>query len=33
VRCKTLEGCSHHGLYENGVLYGETIDSYFSEYD
>ena len=33
VRVKTLEGCSHHGLYENGSLYGETIDSYFSEYD
>lgn len=33
VRCKTLEGCSHHGLYENGAFYGETIDSYFAEYD
>jgi len=33
VRTKTLDGCSHHGLYENGSLYGETIDSYFAEYD
>ncbi|KAL7523003.1 hypothetical protein ACHAWX_007740 [Stephanocyclus meneghinianus] len=33
LRFKTLEGCSHHGLYENGPLYGETIDSYITEYD
>ncbi|KAL3802291.1 hypothetical protein ACHAWO_002139 [Cyclotella atomus] len=33
VRCKTLDNCSHHGLYENSALYGETIDSYFAEYD
>lgn len=33
VRFKTLEGCSHHGLLENGELYGEMVDSYFSEYD
>ena len=33
LRYKTLEGCSHHALFENGKLYGETLDSYFSEYD
>lgn len=33
LRYKTLEGCSHHGMLENGALYGDIIDSYFSEYD
>ena len=33
LRYKTLKGCSHHGLLENGKLYGEIIDSYFAEYD
>jgi len=33
LRYKTLEGCSHHGLFEKGTVYGEIIDSYFGEYD
>lgn len=33
LRYKTLEGGSHHGLLENGALYGEIVDSYFAEYD
>lgn len=33
LRYKTLEECSHHGLLENGELYGEIVDSYFGEYD
>eukprot|EP00980_Cylindrotheca_fusiformis_P001931 scaffold439_cov88-Cylindrotheca_fusiformis.AAC.4 len=33
VRCKTLKGCSHHGLLENGTIHGEIVDSFFSEYD
>lgn len=33
LRYKTLEGCSHHGLLENGSMYGEMVDSYFAEYD
>lgn len=33
LRYKTFEGCSHHVLQENGAIYGETIDSYFGEYD
>ncbi|KAL3794403.1 hypothetical protein HJC23_012940 [Cyclotella cryptica] len=33
LRFRTLEGCSHHGLYENGSLYGEIVDSYVTEYD
>lgn len=33
VRMKVLEGCSHHGLLENPAVYGEMVDSYFSEYD
>eukprot|EP00558_Chaetoceros_sp_UNC1202_P013677 CAMPEP_0197233254 /NCGR_PEP_ID=MMETSP1429-20130617/1367_1 /TAXON_ID=49237 /ORGANISM="Chaetoceros sp., Strain UNC1202" /LENGTH=303 /DNA_ID=CAMNT_0042691469 /DNA_START=351 /DNA_END=1262 /DNA_ORIENTATION=+ len=33
VRMKVLEGCSHHGLLENGKEYGQIVDSYFSEYD
>jgi proline iminopeptidase len=33
VRYKTLEGCSHHGLLENGPLYGDAVDSFFGEYD
>lgn len=33
VRERTLTGCSHHGLLENGSTYGDVIDSYFGEYD
>ena len=33
VRVKVLEGCSHHGLLENGNEYGDTVDSFFAEYD
>jgi proline iminopeptidase len=33
IRFKVLPGCSHHGLLENGPLYGEVIDSFFAEYD
>jgi len=33
LRFKTLEGCSHHGLFENERLYGEIVDSFFGEYD
>lgn len=33
VREKVLEGCSHHGLLENSVEYGELVDSFFAEYD
>ena len=33
LRKKILEGCSHHGLLENGPMYGEILDSYFAEYD
>jgi len=33
LRFKTFEGCSHHICLENGPAYGETVDSYFAEYD
>jgi proline iminopeptidase len=33
VRLKTVAGCSHHGLLENGALYGDMVDSFFAEYD
>ena len=33
VRYKTLKGCSHHGLLEDGKVYGEILDSFCSEYD
>jgi proline iminopeptidase len=33
VRYKTLKACSHHGLLENGILYGDLIDSFCGEYD
>jgi proline iminopeptidase len=33
VRMKVLEGCSHHGLLEFPEQYGETVDSFFAEYD
>ena len=33
VREKVLEGCSHHGLLERGDMYGEVLESFFSEYD
>jgi len=28
-----LKGCSHHGLLENGRLYGDTINSFLKEHD
>lgn len=33
VRMKVLEGCSHHGLLEFPEQYGDTVDSFFAEYD
>ena len=33
VRERTLVDCSHHGLLENGGIYGDIVDSYFGEYD
>jgi len=33
VRYKVLNDCSHHGLLENGPIYGDIVDSFFSEYD
>lgn len=33
VRVKELEKLSHHGLLEDGNMYGELVDSYFAEYD
>lgn len=33
LRYKTLKGCSHHGLFEDGAAYGELIDSFCAEYD
>jgi len=33
VRFKVLQGCSHHGLLENGNIYGDLVDSFLSEYD
>ena len=33
LRYKTMKGCSHHGLFEDGVTYGEIIDSFCAEYD
>lgn len=33
VRYKTLVGCSHHGLLENGSSYGDLVNAFFSEYD
>lgn len=33
IREKMLEGCSHHGLHEDGPLYGEIVDSFCKEYD
>lgn len=33
VRERTLADCSHHGLLENGPMYGDVIHSYFGEYD
>mmetsp|Transcript_893 Transcript_893/g.1758 ORF Transcript_893/g.1758 Transcript_893/m.1758 type:complete len:348 (+) Transcript_893:2-1045(+) len=33
IRYHTLVGCSHHGLLENPALYGETLESFFAEYD
>jgi pimeloyl-ACP methyl ester carboxylesterase len=33
VRSKVLDGCSHHGLLEDGSRYGDIVDSYFAEYD
>jgi hypothetical protein len=33
VRYRTLDGCSHHGLLENPVVYGDIVDSFYAEYD
>ena len=33
LRYKTMKGCSHHGLFEDGATYGELIDSFCAEYD
>lgn len=33
IREKVLTGCAHHGLLENGQLYGDLVDSFFTEYD
>ncbi len=33
LRYRTLSGCSHHGLSEDGASYGEIVDSFFGEYD
>jgi proline iminopeptidase len=33
VRSKVMDGCSHHGLLEQGALYGNIVDMYFAEYD
>ena len=33
LRYRTLAGCSHHGLSEDGASYGEIVDSFFGEYD
>lgn len=33
LRKKVLEGCSHFALLENGSMYGEMLESFFSEYD
>ena len=33
VRVKVLDGCSRHGLLENGGEYGEIVYSFFAEYD
>jgi len=33
VRTKVLKDCSHHGLLESPLMYGEVVDSFFSEYD
>jgi proline iminopeptidase len=33
VRYKVLPGCSHHGLLEQPTMYGEILESFFSEYD
>ena len=33
VRNKVMDGCSHHGLLEQGALYGNIVDKYFAEYD
>jgi proline iminopeptidase len=33
LRYKTLKGCSHHGLSEDGTLYGEIVNSFLGEYD
>ena len=33
VRYKELENLSHHGLLEDGEMYGEIVNDFFSEYD
>jgi proline iminopeptidase len=33
IREKEIPGCSHHALLENGLLFGDFIESYCAEYD
>lgn len=33
IRERTLQDCSHHGLHENAIMYGDIVDSFFAEYD
>lgn len=33
IREKVVDGCSHHGLLENGFVYGDMVDSFCIEYD
>jgi proline iminopeptidase len=33
MREKVVAGCAHHGVLENGFVYGDIIDSYCTEYD
>ena len=33
IRERVLDGCSHHGLLENGFVYGDMVDSFCIEYD
>lgn len=33
IREKIIDGCSHHGLLEQPLLYGDILDSYCTEYD
>jgi len=33
VKYKTLLGCSHHGLLENGSSYGSVLNAFFQDHD